>query len=179
MNTCWGFRGRPEEESLQQRIEHIQELVRTLHRQILFQTSIVQRHAQEGLRYLESGDEYRARAEAQLQLQAIDTRQVYVDIHTKFRLLLNDVERSQNLSVCMTHFQMAAGIMGNVQLKIQDVDEQMVKLEMQVEKSRDVSKSLVKPIDNVRKVLETPFELPNVPIRVKEKEQMPRMEMEL
>jgi hypothetical protein len=167
LNSCWGGNLK-ETISLDTRIERIKDHVRDLNRQIIFQGQCVERHAQQGLSFLDSGDEQMARAEAQIQLQAIQTRQCYVDVYTKFRLLLNEVERTQNLALCIENFQNASDVMKNVSLNIQNVDQMMVNLEQQLENVRDVSKSLqVSKIDNLRSVLtnaKTPLPLPDLPL---------------
>lgn len=171
------------EESLSTRIQRIQDLVRDLNRQMIYQQQVIQGHATAGLQFLEEGDEQRARAEAQMQLQAVQTRQVYVDLHTKFRMLLQEIERAQNLSICVDNFKLASGIMGDAPTSVQDVDKVMVKLEQQLEGARDVTKSLQRPIviQNVRQVLTSgKMELPDLPTNLTRlKEDAPRMTMEL
>jgi predicted DNA-binding ribbon-helix-helix protein len=165
----WSVRGyfcRVQEESVQDRVQRIQETVRDLNRLIIFQERVIKDISTQGLAYLDQGDEQRARAEAHMQLQAVETRQTYVDLHTKFRLLLNEIERTQSLSICVDNFSSATGVLKNVSsaLKIEDVDMVMVRLEQQMASARDVSKSLQKPIANVRQVLSTlPLSLPDLP----------------
>lgn len=152
------------ENDLIQRIERIKDCVRDLNRQIMYQDTVVKQHAKQGLLYLDTGDEQMARSEAQMQLQAVETRQSLVDIFTKFRMLLNEIERTQSLSICVQNFSQASGILKDIPLNIQNVDETMVRLEQQMERTRDVQKTVTRPLkhENLRQVfLQT--ELPELP----------------
>lgn len=160
------------ENDLIQRIERIKDCVRDLNRQIMYQDTIVKQHAKQGLSYLDTGDEQMARSEAQMQLQAVETRQSLVDIFTKFRMLLNEIERTQSLSICVQNFSQASGILKDIPLNIQNVDETMVRLEQQMERTRDVQKTVTRPRkhENLRQVfLQT--ELPELPKNLQRKEE--------
>lgn len=150
------------ENGLNQRIERIKDCVRDLNRQIMYQDTVVKQHAKRGLSYLDTGDEQMARSEAQMQLQAVETRQSLVDIFTKFRMLLNEIERTQSLSICVQNFSQASGVLKDIPLSVQNVDEMMVRFEQQMERARDVQKAVARPLGNLRQVfLQT--ELPELP----------------
>lgn len=158
------------EESLHARIQRIQDRVRDLNRQIIYQAKVIQDHATQGLSYLDAGDEQMARSEAQLQLQATESRQVYIDVFTKLRMLLSEIERTQNLSICVESLTGASGVIKDISLNVTNVDEMLVRLDQQVEGARDVSKALQKPLktQTLRDVFtsaKVDFELPSVPHR--------------
>lgn len=110
--VCWGSSSSTL--STQERIERIQELVRELNRQCLYQAEVIRRHQTQGLQYLNQGDEQMAQGEAELQLHAQEQRQALVDLYVKTRLLLREIEHAQSMALTADVLSKASGVMKDI-----------------------------------------------------------------
>ena len=148
---AWLFRGGNDKETLKEN-QHIEKTIartkqstKSIHLKALQVGNKIKKLEEEGKQYLEQGDEEHAHACAALLLQMNDQRSMYIQIWTKHKALLQELDKALALSACTESLRESSAVLGKViseNLNVADIDQMMVSLEMQQRDVDEASKAL-------------------------------------
>lgn len=147
---CFGWlrpRGRSQpQQKILKTIKRTKESTKSIHLKALQIKKKIRALEEEGKKYLlEQGDEERAQACAAVMLQMTEQHSLYIQIWTKHKMLLQELDKALTLSACADSLKESSEVLGKViseNLNVANIDQMMVSLEMQQRDVEEVSKAM-------------------------------------